>query len=108
MGNFLLTKIQRKELWPYFMPENVTFEKIDLSVSIIEKQGLQGTVLTYSGVIIGFVTAGILLPRLLTEEQNGVLDVLNAWALIFATLATLGINNVSNRLFPWFRNEKGN
>jgi len=88
------------------MLENVTFDKIDWSVGIIEKQGLQGTILTYSGVVIGFITAGYLLPRFLTLEQNGVLDVLNAWSLIFATLATLGINNVSNRLFPWFRNQK--
>lgn len=88
------------------MLENVTFDKIDLSVGIIEKQGLQGTIITYSGVIIGFITAGYLLPKYLTQEQNGVLDVINAWSLIFATLATLGINNVSNRLFPWFRNQK--
>ncbi len=88
------------------MPENITFDKIDLPVGIIEKQGLQGTILTYTGVVIGFITAGYLLPRYLTMEQNGVLDVLNAWSLIFATLATLGINNVSNRLFPWFRDQK--
>ncbi|MCK5820700.1 MAG: oligosaccharide flippase family protein [Bacteroidales bacterium] len=102
----MLTKIQRKEFQPQFMPEIVTFDKNVLSVSIIEKQGLQGTILTYSGVVIGFITAGYLLPKYLTQEQNGVLDVINAWSLIFATLATLGINNVSNRLFPWFRNQK--
>lgn len=73
-------------------------------MGIIEKQGLQGTILTYVGVGIGFITAGILLPRLLSLEENGVLDILNAWSMIFATLATLGINNVTNRLFPWFRN----
>ncbi len=75
-------------------------------MGIIEKQGIQGTILTYLGVIIGFITAGYLLPTHLSLEQNGVLDVLNAWSLIFATLATLGINNVTNRLFPWFRNHE--
>lgn len=88
------------------MMENVTFEKIELPVGIIEKQGLQGTIITYVGVVIGFITAGLLLPIYLSKEQNGVLDILNAWSLIFATLATLGINNVSNRLFPYFRNQK--
>lgn len=87
------------------MLENVTFEKTEQPVGIIEKQGLQGTIITYAGVVIGFITAGYLLPKYLSLEQNGVLDVLNAWSLIFATLATLGINNVSNRLFPWFRNQ---
>ncbi len=75
-------------------------------MGVIEKQGIQGTIVTYVGVVIGFITAGLLIPILLTPEQIGVLDVLNAWSLIFATLATLGINNVTYRLFPWFRNPK--
>lgn len=75
-------------------------------MGIIEKQGIQGTILTYLGVLLGFLTAGVLLPLLFTQEQIGVLDVLNAWSLVLATLATLGINNVSNRLFPWFRNQQ--
>ena len=80
------------------MLENVTFDKIDLSVGIIEKQGLQGTILTYSGVIIGFITAGYLLPKYLTQEQNGVLDVINAWSLIFATLATTALQTKYQKL----------
>ena len=76
-----------------------------IHVGVIEKQGLQGTILTYVGVAIGFVTAGLILPNLFDPELNGVLDLLNAWALVFATFATLGINNVSNRLFPYFRNK---
>lgn len=75
-------------------------------MGLIEKQGIQGTAVTYLGVLLGFVTAGILLPLTFTQEQIGVLDVLNAWSLILATLATLGINNVTNRLFPWFRNQQ--
>jgi len=74
-------------------------------LGIIEKQSLQGTILTYIGVVVGFITAGLILPKILTVEQNGLLDLLNAWALVFATLATLGINNVTNRLFPYFRNK---
>ncbi len=77
-------------------------------MGIIEKQGIQGTILTYTGVVIGFVTAGILLPIFFSKEQIGVLDVLNAWSMVLATLATLGINNVSNRLFPWFRDHNNN
>jgi len=100
-----LTNIQRKEVLCNLRKENVNFEKKQCSVGIIEKQGIQGTILTYIGVVIGFVTAGVLLPSFFTQEQIGVLDVLNAWSMILATLATLGINNVSNRLFPYFRNQ---
>jgi O-antigen/teichoic acid export membrane protein len=82
--------------------------KILQPLGIIEKQGIKGSFYSYIGVAIGFVTAGILLPKIFTLEQNGVLDLLTSWSLVFATLATLGLNNVTIRLFPWFRNpEKG-
>jgi O-antigen/teichoic acid export membrane protein len=73
-------------------------------VGIIEKQSIKGSFYSYIGVFIGFITAGILLPQIFSPEQNGVLDLLMAWSLVFATLATLGMNNVTVRLFPWFRN----
>ncbi len=72
-------------------------------MGIVEKQGIKGSVYSYLGTLIGFVTAGLLLPRILSPAENGVLDLLVSWSLVFATLATLGLNNVTNRLFPWFR-----
>ena len=75
-------------------------------MGIIEKQGIKGSIYSYIGVVIGFITAGILMPNLLNQEEIGVLEMLVTWASIFATLATLGINSVTNRLFPYFRNPK--
>jgi len=75
-------------------------------VGIIEKQSIKGSIYSYIGVAIGFVTAGLLLPNIFSMEENGVIDLLTAWSLVFATLATLGLNNVTTRLFPWFRNTK--
>ena len=77
-------------------------------MGIIENQGIKGTIFSYIGVVIGFVTAGILMPRFLTLEQNGVFEMLVTWSMVFATLATLGINSVTNRLFPYFRDKKSN
>jgi O-antigen/teichoic acid export membrane protein len=75
-------------------------------VGIIEKQGIKGSIYSYIGVAVGFVTAGLLLPNILSKEENGVIDLLTSWSLVFATLATLGLNNVTIRLFPWFRNKE--
>lgn len=72
-------------------------------MGIVEKQGIKGSAYSYIGTVVGFVTAGLLLPNILTPAENGVLDLLVAWSLVFATLATLGLNNATNRLFPWFR-----
>ncbi len=73
-------------------------------MGIIQKQSIKGSIIGYIGILIGFVTGGILLPRLLSIEENGVLALLNTYSLLGATFATLGINAVSNRLFPFFRN----
>jgi len=43
------------------------------------------------------------MPLFLEPDELGVLEMLVTWASIFATLATLGINSVTNRLFPYFR-----
>lgn len=72
-------------------------------MGIVEKQGIKGSVYSYIGTAVGFVTAGLLLPNILTKAENGVLDLLVSWSLVFATIATLGLNNVTNNLFPRFR-----
>ncbi len=74
-------------------------------MGIIEKQSIKGSIYSYIGVAIGFVTAGLLLPNYFTKAQNGVIELLTSWSLVFATLATMGLNNVTIRLFPWFRNK---
>ena len=74
-------------------------------MGIIEKQSIKGSIYSYIGVAIGFVTAGYLMPNYLTKGQNGVIELLTSWSLVFATLATMGLNNVTIRLFPWFRNK---
>lgn len=74
-------------------------------MGIIEKQSIKGSFYSYVGVAIGFVTAGLLLPNIFTKEENGVIELITSWSLVFATLATLGLNNVTVRLFPWFRNQ---
>lgn len=73
-------------------------------MGIIEKQSIKGSIYSYTGVLVGFVTAGFLLPHIFSKQENGVIDLLTSWSLVFATLATLGLNNVTIRLFPWFRN----
>lgn len=74
-------------------------------MGIIEKQSIKGSIYSYIGVAIGFITAGYLMPNYFSPEQNGVIELLTSYSLVFATLATLGLNNVTVRLFPWFRNQ---
>ncbi len=55
------------------------------------------------GVVIGFVNLAILSPIVFTSDQIGLTQVLIAIATILAQVGSLGFNNVTNRLFPYFR-----
>lgn len=77
-------------------------------MGIIQKQTIKGTLYAYIGVIIGFVTAGILFPRFLNPEEIGLLNLLVAFSAIFAQLASLGMNSVTTRYFSYFRNKEQN
>ncbi len=70
----------------------------------IQKQSIKGTVYTYIGIAIGFLTSGLLFPRFFTTDQIGLVNVIVSYAVISAQFATLGFNGVTNRLFPFFRN----
>lgn len=77
-------------------------------MGIIKKQAIQSTVLTYIGVLIGFLNSAILMPRYFESEQVGMLNFLNSLTSIIATLATFGIPLISMKMFPHFRSdEKG-
>lgn len=78
-------------------------------MGIIVKQSVKGTTYVYLGLILGFITTGILFPRIYTPEQFGLLKIILAYATMITQFGTLGINGVTIRLFPFFRNpEKQN
>jgi len=59
----------------------------------------------YAGVAIGFVSTGILMPRFLSEEQNGIIKLLVSYSLLFAQLASLGFQTATVRFFPYFKDK---
>lgn len=75
-------------------------------MGIIQKQTLRGTFYSYLGVLVGFVTTGLLFPKFLSTDEIGLLNLLISFSVLFAQLASLGFNGVINRLFPYFRKEQ--
>jgi O-antigen/teichoic acid export membrane protein len=72
-------------------------------LGLIEKQTIKGTIYTYIGVVLGVITNIFLLAWFFTPEQVGLLSVIISYALLFSQLGNLGFDNVTGRLFPWFR-----
>ncbi len=76
-------------------------------MGVIQRQTIKGTLYSYLGVGLGFINLVILSPKIFSSDQIGLIQVLVAMAVILAQFASLGFNNVSIKMFPFFRdNEK--
>jgi O-antigen/teichoic acid export membrane protein len=75
-------------------------------MGIVVRQSLKTVVLTYLGVVLGFVNTLWLMPLILSQEQLGLVKTLTNMAVFFATFAVLGAGNIPNRFFPYFKNEE--
>ena len=61
---------------------------------------------SYLGVAIGFVTTGLLSPKIFSIEENGLIKLLISYSIIFAQFASLGFTRVITMLFAYFRDKK--
>lgn len=77
-------------------------------MGIIRQQTIKGTIVSYFGAILGLVNTGILFPQFFATDQIGLILWLGAITTIAAQFSSLGFNNVTARLFPYFRNENVN
>lgn len=75
-------------------------------MGIIQKQSFYASLVLGVGMLIGFFTSGYLLPNYLTEEQNGLLTLLNSYALIYSQVALMGISTMIIRYYPIVKEKK--
>ena len=75
-------------------------------MGIIKKQGLQNIVISYLGVIIGVFNILFLQPHILKPEELGLTRILYSTSILFATLFPLGLNGITIKFLPQFRDYK--
>jgi len=75
-------------------------------VGVIQKQSISGVIWSYLGVLLGFLTTAILFTRFLKTEEIGLLRVLVSYSAVLAMFGSLGMNAVTTKMFPQFRDEK--
>ena len=73
-------------------------------MGIIIKQSIKGTIYSYLGAFLGVVNVLVLMPKVLLSEQIGLINLLVALSNVFAEFSALGFNQVTTRLFSYFRN----
>jgi Membrane protein involved in the export of O-antigen and teichoic acid len=74
-------------------------------MGIIIRQSIKGTLLTYIGAFIGFLTTLFIVPKYLGEEIYGLTRVILEAGLFFAFIFQLGSTQSAIRFFPHFKSE---
>ena len=75
-------------------------------MGIIKRQGIQNSIISYAGVIIGYVNVMVLFPRMLEVEEVGLTRMLPNIAVFMAQLSALGFANAGIKFFPFFRDKE--
>ena len=76
--------------------------------SLAAKESIAGTIVTYIGVGIGFLTTFFILAKFLTPEEIGLTRLLPELATQLAGLGMLGMTYSISRYFPFFRDSETN
>lgn len=75
-------------------------------MGIIKKQSFFNSLISYAGILLGFVTTIYLYPRILEPEQYGLTRLLLSVSFLFTQFAHLGIHNITIKYFPYFQNKE--
>jgi O-antigen/teichoic acid export membrane protein len=73
-------------------------------MGIIQRQGIANAIITYTGILIGFVSLIYIQPRFLSKEELGLVRVLFSFSALIGTVFPLGSGSITFRYFPFFKN----
>ena len=71
-------------------------------MGVIVRQSITTTIISYIGVIIGYINLLYLYPRFLSPEQVGVMRTVQDAAILMAQFAQFGLAQSIIRFFPRF------
>lgn len=72
-------------------------------MGVVVRQSIKGTLMTYVGVCIGFVTTFFIVTEFLSVEEVGLAKVLVDSSILLSGLAQLGTNTSAMRYYPFFK-----
>lgn len=75
-------------------------------MGIVQKDALRTTIVSYLGLILGYLNKVFLFILLLSTEEIGLLNLILSTGMLFAQFANLGTTNTAWKFFPFLRNEQ--
>lgn len=76
-------------------------------MGIVKRDGLKLTIVSYIGIVLGYVNKALLFPNFLKPDEVGLANIIVGIAVIYAQLSAMGIVSIVIRFFPYF-NDKAN
>jgi O-antigen/teichoic acid export membrane protein len=74
-------------------------------MGIVQKDAFRTMLISYLGIVLGYLNKGLLFILILTTEQIGLINLLVSVGLLFAQFANLGTVYTTWKFLPYFRNE---
>lgn len=74
------------------------------SMGIIQKDALRTTIISYVGMVLGYVNKVLLFAIFLSPEEFGLIELIFQLGVLFAQFANLGSTNVTWKFFPYMKN----
>ena len=71
-------------------------------MGLVKNQSGWSVVLTYLGIIIGFINIGYLFPKVVSAEHFGLRSVLVEMSILFGYLSTFGLSGAIQKFFYVF------
>ncbi|MBK9731979.1 MAG: oligosaccharide flippase family protein [Chitinophagaceae bacterium] len=75
-------------------------------MGIVKRQSVQASVISYIGVLIGYVNMALLFPNFLTQDQVGLTRLIISVGVIFSQFALFGTTLSILRFFPYLEDKK--
>lgn len=77
-------------------------------MGLIQKDAFRTTVISYLGILIGYLNKGVLFLIILSTAQIGLINLIISIGTLFAQLANLGTIYSTWKFFPFVRNDEKN
>ena len=77
-------------------------------MGIVIRQSFKGTIITYVGAFVGFLTTFFVSVGFLTAEEIGLTRALMDAGILISSFALMGISVSAPKFFPYFKNQKEN
>lgn len=74
-------------------------------MGVVIRQSIKGTIVTYLGAFIGFLTVMFIRTKFLSEEDIGLISVILEAGTLFGMFAAMGTSSSIIRFFPYFKNK---